>query len=179
MNTIKKIVVIGPESTGKSELCKNLAAHFNTEWAREYAREYLETYGTNYTFEDLKKIAAGQLKNEDDTYKKILDNGGNKPCIIDTDMYIIKVWSEFVFNKCDNAVLKDIATRKYDGYILSNTDIPWVKDNLREYPDLETRQKLFHYYKELLTEQKTPWAIITGDYDTRTKQAIAFVYSLL
>jgi NadR type nicotinamide-nucleotide adenylyltransferase len=178
MSNIKKIVVIGPESTGKSTLCENLAKHFKTEWVREYAREYLETYGTDYGFEDLEKIATGQIKNEEVTYALIEQQGGNKPCIIDTDMYVIKVWSEFVFNKCDNKILREIATRKYDGYILSNTDIPWVKDNLREYPDLETRQKLFHYYKELLTAQNTPWIIINGNYETRTKQAIDFVAAL-
>ena len=53
MEAIKKIVVIGPESTGKSTLCKNLAAHYNTLWVPEYAREYLEKNGTEYTYEDL------------------------------------------------------------------------------------------------------------------------------
>jgi NadR type nicotinamide-nucleotide adenylyltransferase len=178
---IKKIVIVGPESTGKSTLSQNLAIHFKTEWVREYAREYLETNGTDYTVENLLDIAKGQLAGEDAAIKLLQEKNTENivPLIIDTDMYVIKVWSEFVFNKCDNWILQEITKRKYDGYILSNTDVPWVKDNLREYPDLETREKLFLHYKEELIEQKVPWIIIKGDYEERTKQAIDFVKSLL
>jgi NadR type nicotinamide-nucleotide adenylyltransferase len=178
---IKKFVIVGPESTGKSTLSENLANHFNTEWVREYAREYLDTNGTDYTVENLLDIAKGQLAGEDAATKLLLEKNTENviPLIIDTDLYVIKVWSEFVFNKCDNWILQEITKRKYDGYILSNTDVPWVKDHLREYPDLETRETLFHHYKELLTEQSVPWIIIKGDYEERTKQAIDFVASLL
>ena len=69
---------------------------------------------------------------------------------IDTDMYVMKVWCEYVFNKCHNWILNRIAERKYDGYFLCNTDLPWVKDNLREYPDVETRNKLYHFYKDIV-----------------------------
>ena len=184
ITSIKKIVIVGPESTGKSTLSENLANHFKTEWVREYAREYLEKNGTDYTFENLYEIAQGQLAGEDAGLKHLQENNLHNtqkiiPLIIDTDMYVIKVWSEFVFNKCDNRVLSEIATRKYDGYILCNTDVPWVKDSMREYPDLVTREKLFHYYKEELSEQKIPWTIITGNYEVRTQQAIDFVASLL
>jgi NadR type nicotinamide-nucleotide adenylyltransferase len=179
---IKKIVIVGPESTGKSTLSENLANHFKTEWVPEYAREYLDKNGTDYTFENLYDIAQGQLAGEDEGLKKLQEKNHNNntiPLIIDTDMYVIKVWSEFVFNKCDNRVLSEIAKRKYDGYILCNTDVPWVQDSMREYPDLITREKLFHYYKEELSELKLPWVIISGNYEVRTQQAINFVTSLL
>jgi NadR type nicotinamide-nucleotide adenylyltransferase len=179
---IKKIVIVGPESTGKSTLSENLANHFKTEWVPEYAREYLDKNGTDYTFENLYDIAQGQLAGEDEGLKKLQEKNHNNntiPLIIDTDMYVIKVWSEFVFNKCDNRVLSEIAKRKYDGYILCNTDVPWVQDSMREYPDLITREKLFHYYKEELSELKLPWVIISGNYEVRTQQAIDFVTSLL
>jgi nicotinamide riboside kinase len=87
----------------------------------------------------------------------------------------MKVWSEFVFNKCDNRILTQISKRKYDLYLLCNTDLPWVKDNLREYPDLESREKLFHHYKEQMTEQHVPWAIISGDYEERLAMAVKAV----
>jgi NadR type nicotinamide-nucleotide adenylyltransferase len=182
---IKKIVIVGPESTGKSTLSENLANHFKTEWVREYAREYLDKNGTDYSFENLYDIAQGQLAGEDAGFKHLQENKLNNPqqniipLIIDTDMYVIKVWSEFVFNKCDNRILSEIAKRKYDGYILCNTDVPWVQDSMREYPDLVTREKLFHYYKEELSEQKLPWVTICGDYEERTQQAIDFVQSFL
>ena len=65
MEAIKKIVVIGPESTGKSTLCSQLAAHYNTLWVPEYAREYLEKNGTNYSYDDLLAIAKGQINSEE------------------------------------------------------------------------------------------------------------------
>src|SRR5436190_5903808 len=68
---IKKIVAIGPESTGKSTLCKQVAEHFHTFWCPEYAREYLFTYGKNYTYEDLLIIAKGQLQLEDEYLEKV------------------------------------------------------------------------------------------------------------
>lgn len=167
---VKKIVIIGPESTGKSTLCAQLAAHYKTVWAKEYAREYLLTHGTSYTIADLDKIAEGQLV-EEDAAIKMTEPGA--PVFIDTDMYVLKVWSEFVFNKCNNRILTRIAERNYDLYLLCNTDLPWVKDELREYPDLKTREKLFHYYKDLLVNQHIPWVIISGNNEERLQMAIA------
>jgi NadR type nicotinamide-nucleotide adenylyltransferase len=182
---IKKIVVLGPESTGKSTLCTQLAEHYSTVWVREYAREYLEKNGTDYRFEDLYDIAQGQLTEEQltvDSWQLAARQSTNndqpatsKPIFIDTDLYVMKVWSEFVFNKCDNRILTQISKRKYDLYLLCNTDLPWVKDNLREYPDLESREKLFHHYKEQMTEQHVPWAIISGDYEERLAMAVKAV----
>ena len=91
---IKKVVIIGPESTGKSMLSEQLATHFKTQWVREYAREFLKTYGTSYSFEDLHKIATGQLKNEE---VALFNSQRLTPAaeflFIDTDMYVLKVWS--------------------------------------------------------------------------------------
>ena len=67
---MKKIVIIGPESSGKSTLCEQLAAHYNTIWVREYAREYLLKNGTDYTFENLLDIAKGQIALEDTVFKQ-------------------------------------------------------------------------------------------------------------
>jgi NadR type nicotinamide-nucleotide adenylyltransferase len=175
---LKKIVVVGPESTGKSTLCSMLAEHYKSIWVEEYAREYLMTHGTEYAFEDLYTIAQGQLKNEEDGAAKF--GSSLSPLFIDTDMYVMKVWSEFVFNKCDNRILTAIATRQYDLYLLCNTDLPWVKDELREYPDLENRQKLYHYYHDLLVNQYVPWKLISGEsYEGRFEQAVKAVEQIL
>ena len=174
---LKKIVVIGPESTGKSTLCEQLALYYHTIWVKEYAREYLITNGKEYTYENLMEIANGQLAAEDlCSQKAILNKKSN--LFIDTDMYVMKVWSEFVFNKCDNHILNQIVQRKYDLYLLCNIDLPWVKDELREYPDLITREKLYKHYKELMINQQTPWIDISGDYNERLKKAIAGVDAL-
>jgi len=98
---------------------------------------------------------------------------------IDTDMYVMKVWCEYVFGKCHQFILDEIVQRPYDLYLLCNTDIPWVKDELREYPDLKSRQELFHIYKDILIHQRTPWIEISGDEAARKNKAIAGIEKLL
>ena len=171
---LKKIVTIGPESTGKSSLCTQLAEHFKTKWVPEYAREYLLTNGTHYQYEDLLKIAAGQINGEETIVNELLHSPppSSRLLFIDTDLTVIKVWSEFVFNNCENNILTQIAKRPYDLYLLCNIDLPWVKDELREYPDLETREKLYHYYHDFLVNQQVPWVLISGNYEERLQKAI-------
>ncbi|MFM2364192.1 MAG: hypothetical protein RLZZ316_3094 [Bacteroidota bacterium] len=172
---MKKIVIIGPESTGKSTLCEQLAQHFNTSWCPEFARQYLISHGTQYTYDDLLTIAQGQLAAEEQMALQI----NNGLFFIDTNMYVMKVWCEFVFDKCHPWILEQIVNRPYDLYLLCNTDLPWIKDELREYPDLETRNKLFHYYKDLLVNQATPWVEISGNDKNRLVQAITAVNKIL
>lgn len=174
---IKKVVVIGPESTGKSTLCQQLSTHFKTIWCAEYAREYLLKNGTKYSYENLATIAKGQIQLEETAVKATPPQSGI--LFIDTDMYVIKVWCEFVFGKCHQFILDEIANRKYDLYLLCNTDLPWVKDELREYPDLATRETLFRIYKDLLINQNTPWVEIKGTENQRLSMAIDAVKRLL
>lgn len=192
---LKKIVILGPESTGKSTLCKQLAAYYKTKWCPEYAREYLLTHGKNYNYEDLLTIAKGQIALEEEYLKKVnsqwsMVNKKNSPdspftihhsplLFLDTNMYVMKVWCEFVFGKCHPYILGQIAERKYDLYLLCNTDLPWVKDELREYPDPETRQKLFHIYKDIMKNQEVPWYEIGGNHEKRLQKAIEAVDNLL
>ena len=171
----KKIVVIGPESTGKSTLSEQLAAKFNTEWVPEFARQYLLAIERPYNYDDLLIIARGQLEDED----RLAASVSTPIIIIDTDMYVMKVWCEFVFGKCHRWVLDQIIERKYELYLLCNTDLPWVKDELREYPDLKTRDRLYHIYKDIMINQSTPWVDITGDYDERLQKAIKAVDQLM
>jgi len=178
---IKKIVIIGPESTGKSTLCSQLAQRFNTLWCPEYAREYLLKNGMLYTYEDLLHIAKGQVKLEEEYLAKVdsmqltVDSQpstvNSKMLFIDTDMYVMKVWCEFVFGKCHPWILQTIVERKYDHYLLCAPDLPWVKDELREYPDLESREVLFKMYKDILVNQDTPWSIIEGNENERLEKA--------
>lgn len=189
MKEIKKIVVIGPESTGKSTLCEKLAAHYHTTWAKEYAREYLLNNGTKYTFENLLDVAKGQIKEEDMAVgrwllaeKNTADQASTihyQPLFIDTDMYVMKIWCEFVFGKCHQWILDKITERRYDLYLLCNIDMAWIKDELREYPDLITREKLYHHYKDTMVNQNVPWVDISGDYSERLLKAISAVDKIL
>jgi nicotinamide riboside kinase len=156
---LKKIVIIGPECTGKSTLCEQLAKHYHTIWCPEYAREYLLNHGRKYNYDDLLTIAKGQVYLEE-KYSEMVKKSGNKDngnlitnsinispgfsdvpsarlLFIDTDMYVMKIWSEFVFGKCHSYISEQIAKSNYDLYLLCNTDLPWVKDELREYPILK------------------------------------------
>lgn len=179
---VKKVVVIGPESTGKSTLCAKLSAHFKTGWVQEYAREYLIANGTQYTFENLLEVANGQINMEELAIEKMIPVEGNalpRVLFIDTDMYVMKVWCEFVFDQCHHWILNKIVERKYDLYLLCNVDTPWIKDDLREYPDLVTREKLYHHYKDIMINQQVPWIDISGNYEERLEKAIAAVNALL
>jgi len=188
---LKKIVITGPESTGKSTLCEQLAKHYETIWCPEYAREYLLKHGTDYTFDDLLTIAKGQLSLEDQYVSSIVNRESLKrksnspftfyhsPLFIDTDMYVMKVWCEYVFGKCHQFILDEIVESKSDLYLLCNTDLPWVKDELREYPNEEPRKELYHIYKDIMINQQTAWVEISGDYEERLQKAIAAVDALL
>jgi NadR type nicotinamide-nucleotide adenylyltransferase len=173
MNSVKKIVVLGPESTGKSTLCAELAKHYNTSWCPEYARQFLNENGTKYSYEDLLTIAKGQLAEEDAHVENASDL-----LIIDTDMYVMKVWCEYVFNNCHPFILEQINSRKYDVYLLCDIDLPWTADEMREYPNEEPRRELFTIYKELLINQNTPWGIVRGTGDARTQNAVALIKEL-
>jgi NadR type nicotinamide-nucleotide adenylyltransferase len=182
---LKKIVAIGPESTGKSMLCEQLAQHYGTSWCPEYAREYLVKHGTSYSYADLLTIAKGQVALEEEyiqlatTSSGLQDPSPSRPLFIDTDMYVMKVWCEFVFGNCHRFILDQIVERKYDLYLLCNIDLPWLKDELREYPDLEPRRQLYRIYKDSMINQAVPWVDISGGYDERLQKAILAVDDLM
>lgn len=171
----KRIVILGPESTGKSELTINLAEYFNAPYVPEYAREFLTRHGTAYTFDDLLSIAKGQVALED---RIISENPGKPLVFIDTDMHVMKVWCEFVFNKCHTYILDQLSTRQYDLFLLCNVDLPWTKDDLREYPDVETRRKLYDIYSETMVRENLPWVDISGNYTERLNKAMEAVKNL-
>ena len=186
MHEVEKIVVIGPESTGKSSLCQLLSKHYNTIWCPEFAREYLLKHGTNYTYNDLLAIAKGQVALEDKYLIKarkdweIKNSKLKNPVLfVDTDMNVMKVWCEYVFGKCHTYILNKITERKSNLYLLCNIDLPWVKDELREYPDLQSRKELFNIYKDILINQDVPWTLISGNYEERLQIAIKSIDGML
>lgn len=186
---LKKIVIIGPESTGKSTLSAQLAVHYKTLWCPEYAREYLLEHGTSYTFEDLLTIAKGQLALEDEYVASMVNEKfpisnssiaiDHLPIFIDTDMYVMKVWCEYVFGKCHQFILGEIAQRKYDLYLLCNIDHPWMPDEQREHPDEASRKELYNIYEDIMINQETPWVDISGSYEERLKKGIVAVDAIL
>ena len=178
MNLPKKIVLIGPESTGKSVLCEKLARHYHSVWCPEYAREYLLVLDHKYTYDDLLVIAKNQVQSA----KAYTDDAAAKKLsavFFDTDMYVMKVWSKVVFGKCDPWIIDQAKKQQHDLYLLCKPDIPWIKDELREYPDLKMRERLYAIYKETLSKQTAPWVEISGNYDKRLQKAIQAVDKIL
>jgi NadR type nicotinamide-nucleotide adenylyltransferase len=169
-----KVVVIGPESTGKSTLSEQLAAHYQTVWVQEFARQYLEELSRPYEQQDLLTIAEGQLALEDELARQ-----ANGLLVCDTDLHVIKVWSEHKYGTCDPRILEQIATRPYDLYLLTYIDIPWEEDPQREYPDPAMREYFYNIYKDLVAASGVPWVVIKGSFEERRSLAIAAVDNLL
>ena len=169
----KRILILGPESTGKSTLAEMLAQHYAEPWVPEVAREYLEKLDRPYTYEDLLLIGKKQLSLEDElaaTAKHFL--------FCDTDLRVIQVWSQHRYGKVDPWVLEEIARRTYDLILLCAPDLPWQEDPLREHPELEMRQHFFEFYQQLSEASGFPWALISGDTAERQSTAIQAVDSL-
>jgi NadR type nicotinamide-nucleotide adenylyltransferase len=172
---MKKIAIIGPESTGKSTLCQQLAGHYDTSWCPEFARQYLQQYGTSYSYADLLTIAKGQQALMD----RMAGKAKNDLYFVDTEMYVMKVWCEVVFETCHTWILKQAAKQDFDMFLLCNTDLPWVADDLREYPDPAMRQRLFQMYKDICVNSGSQWVEIEGTEDERFAQAVASVNRLI
>ncbi len=138
-HSIKRIVIIGPESTGKSTLTSGLACYFDTVFVQEYAREYLEELSRPYLEEDLLIMARRQVALEEERAMQ----ARNGLLFCDTDLQVIKVWSEDKYGRCDPWILGQIAVRKYDLYLLTDIDMLWQDDPLREHPEPEMRAYFF------------------------------------
>lgn len=177
MSNIKKIVVIGPESTGKSTLSEALAKELNTTLAKEVSRKYLEhltTLGKEYNESDLLKIAVQQVQEEKDAIQK-----ANNCIICDTDLQVIRVWSEAKYGRCHRWILEQIAERRCDLYLLTNIDIPWKDDPLREHPDPEDRRYFYNVYKDIVQQSGVSWVEVSGAHEERLKTALQAIHTHL
>ena len=174
---IVKVVLFGPESSGKTTLSIKLAHHYNTVWVAEYAREYLQNKWNNErkTCEnsDLLPIAVGQMKLENKLVKK-----ADKILICDTDLLETKVYSEEYYGGTVDPLLeKAAAENKYDLYLLTYIDTPWEADDLRDKP--EERLEMFNAFENALKKYDRPYILLKGDKKTRLKTAIKAIDKLL
>lgn len=165
-----KIVVIGPESTGKSTLSKSLAEYFNCPWVPEYAREYIERLDRPYEYDDLLEIAKGQINEEEEAIVISEDL-----LICDTDLHVIKVWSKHKFGKVHPWIAQQITERKYDLYLLTDIDIPWQNDPQREHPEPEKRKHFFEIYRNIVIDSGLPFKIISGSIEVRLNDSVQFI----
>ena len=164
-----KVVLFGPESTGKTTLSRQLARYYNTVWAPEFAREYLQEKWNNERktceAEDLIPIAIGQMKLENKLAKK-----ADKVLICDTDLLETKVYSEeFYGGFVDSDLDKSANENQYDLYLLTYIDTPWEEDDLRDRP--EQRLEMFKAFENALRKHNRPYVLLKGDKETRLKKA--------
>jgi nicotinamide riboside kinase len=159
-----KIIVTGPESSGKTTLCKALSEHYNLPFTKEFAREYLTDLGKNYLQEDLLEIAKGQLENEQ------LITNNQQISLHDTDLITLKIWSDYKYGNCNNWILEQIEKQKVENrfYLLCKPDLKWDYDPLRENPT--NRNELLEIYKQELENLGHKFLIIKGE--DRNEQAI-------
>jgi NadR type nicotinamide-nucleotide adenylyltransferase len=162
------ISITGPESTGKSSLAEALARHYDTVWAEEYARGYLAGTGGRYGYEDIVKIARGQVHLEN---KRKEEAGEFLFC--DTDLLVCKIWSEFRYGKADPWIIRMLEEHRYDLYLLCDIDLPWQDDPLREHPT--RRKELFDLYLYELKRLKFPFAVVSGTGRARADHAISII----
>lgn len=163
-----RIVVTGPESTGKTRTSQDLAHALHTLWVPEYARDYLSRLSHPYQEEDLERIAQGQIESEESLAAQVRDY-----LVCDTDLYVIKIWSEYKYNRCSRWILEAIAQRSYDLYLLGYPDIEWEDDPLREHPDPRDRARLFQYYLDHMMNSGVPFRVLRGDPEQRLSQAMS------
>ena len=169
---MKKVVIIGPESTGKSTLCADLANYFNCSFLPEFARQYLEEYGSKYSYEDVLKMSEGQAKAEN-AFEA--ENPDIPYLLIDTNQYVYKVWIEEKYGKYEPLIESLIKSSSYDYYFLCDIDCSWEYDEFREHPLDKDRKRLFKRYEELLNLDGTPFKVLSGNQNIRLSKAVSFL----
>ncbi len=172
-----KVVLFGPESTGKTTLAKQLAKHYQTGWVPEYMREYLQKkWDKNKEvciYDDLLPIAEGQMLLENELSKK-----ANKVLFCDTNLFEIKVYSEaYYMGNVPKTIHKISLENVYDLYLLTYIDTPWIADDLRDKP--HQREDMFLRFKESLDEHDLPYIILKGDKISRLQEAIKVIDQLI
>ena len=172
-----KVVLFGPESTGKTTLAKQLARHYHSVWVPEYAREYLQNKWNNKrktcTQSDLLPIAEGQMRLENELAQKT-----DSVLVCDTDLLETKVYSEEYYEGICDPLLEKYATENtYDMYFLTYIDTPWQEDDLRDKPN--EREEMFLAFETALKKNKRPFVLLKGSKRERLQKAIEVIDSLL
>lgn len=172
---ILKIALFGPESTGKTTLAKQLAEYYKTDWVPEFARDYLqEKWDKSKAIcdvNDMLPIAYGQTQLENEKMAT-----ANQYLFCDTNLMVTKVFSEVYYNYCDPLLDQAAREHEYDLFFLTNIDVPWEKDDLRDKP--EGRETVFSVFKQSLIDNNKPFITLSGDASLRLKKAVSIIDDL-
>ena len=171
-----RIVLYGPESSGKTTLAKALAKQFQTTWVPEFARNFLQEKWDQKkevcSLEDLIIIAKGQINQENNLIKD-----ANEFLFCDTNVLITKAWSETHFNGyCAPEIQYWVDTFKYDHYFLTDIDVPWQADDLRDRPN--SRKQMLDYFENILKNKKASYTLLKGNLNLRLEKAKVILETL-
>ncbi|MEH6304509.1 ATP-binding protein [Olivibacter sp. CPCC 100613] len=155
---ITKIAVVGPESTGKSQVSTYLAEVYNTVCVPEYSREYCRNLNREYTLQDELNIFYGQLALE----RSLEPIAFNQLLICDTTFLTVKVWCDYLFGDTPEAVKYALKNHPYDFYLLMDIDLPWEDDPLRDFPEPEQRQYFLQVWKNELVSLHATYQLVSG-----------------
>lgn len=169
---IKTVCVLGAESTGTTTLSKGLARYYKTQWVAEYGREYCEKNNKlendTWTSEEFEHIAATQNLLED-----LYESRANNVLICDTNAFATNLWHERYMGFMSPVVKKLADSRKYNLYILTDVDIPFVQDGTRD-GEL-VRHDMHKRFLEELQKQKTPFIIVSGSRKKRISDSVRVI----
>lgn len=168
-----KIAILGPESTGKSELASALATYYKGQWVPEYARYYIEQLGRKYNYEDVCAIATAQIEELKNYENKTLPDF----VFFDTELIITKIWFEYCFKQIPNFLTSAMCHSGFDFYLLCNYDLEWVPDPVREHGD--DRAYFFELYKNEIEKTGKPYAIVSGKGADRMENAVSAIENFL
>jgi NadR type nicotinamide-nucleotide adenylyltransferase len=173
MENIIKIAVIGPESTGKSTLCKELADHYKTVYVPEYAREYFTKNKNinNYSLKDLERIYIEQINQENKALAR-----ANRFLFCDTTLITGKIWALEDFKDVPPFISDNLAKVKYDLYLVTNNDVKWKKDELRKCG--HNRDYLLERNIEELKLLNANYAMIEGTNKERFNNTVKHINTL-
>jgi NadR type nicotinamide-nucleotide adenylyltransferase len=172
-----RVVLIGPECTGKTQLAGELAALYGVPWAREYAREYLERKDAALCYADVERIARGQRHGEDAAIARGVADA-SPLVMLDTDLVSTAVYSRHYYGDCPQWVEREAARRLAELYLLHQADVPWVADGAqREQP--ERRAELFERFRATLAAAGARVVEIRGGWDERRRRAVQAIDALL
>ncbi len=170
-----RIVLYGPESTGKSTLANQLAAHYHVPQVAEFARDYLQALfdqnGHLCTYDDIIPIARGQRIAEN---KAALQ--ADNLLICDTDILETYVYCDAYFGKVPDELAKAVLKSAYDLYLLMDIDTPWTPDDLRDRP--QERTQLFDKFEGALRKFDQPYVVIRGLGEERFHNAVQAIEHL-
>ena len=169
---VRRVCLLGPESTGKSTLARQLADQFATVAVGEYARTLRESRQGDLEAEDMQQVARGQRAAEE-----ALARQADRVLICDTDLLSVWLWCERLFGLCPEWIRAEAGRRRPDLYLLTEADVPFVGDPAFDEP--EERQAFGRRCLRVLRSQKRPYVRIRGSWDDRFHRARAAVRKLL